>query len=108
MLWERSGQYTAGTSDTPKLSTEPVRAYTTGAICQEVVATQLAKLRGSAGPSVRMDKPQWELASRSVIMLDDVQEAYVTVKTRDGKSVTTLYGYTCLPDTVDPRAPKGK
>jgi len=108
VLWERSGQYAAGTSETLKLSTEPVSAYTTRANCQEVVVTQLAKLRDSAGPGVRMDKPEWELVSRSVTVLDDMQEAYVTMKTRDGKSVTTLYGYTCLPDTVDPRGLKGK
>ena len=107
VLWERSGQSVAGTSDTPKLTTEPVRAYTTKAACQEMIVTQLARAKQSAGPGITARKGFEEL-SRSVVVLDELQEAYVTTKTRDGKSVTSLSGYTCLPDTVDPRGPKVK
>jgi len=90
VMWERSG-----TSDTLKLSTEPVRAYDKSADCERMIVTQLTRFKtDSVGKSIRV--------------LDDLQEAYVTTKTSDGKSVTTLFGYTCLPDSVDPRGPKGK
>jgi hypothetical protein len=70
-------------------SPEPVRAYTTKPDCDRALSDALAEFKNSPGRPARMD-PQY-------------QEAYVTM----GKS-TTAYGYRCLPDTVDPRGPKGK
>jgi hypothetical protein len=90
VLWERSG-----TSDTLKLSTEPVRAYDKRADCERMIVTVLTRFRT-------------DTIGKTVRVLDDLQEAYVTTKTSDGKSVTTLFGYTCFPDTVDPRGGKGK
>jgi len=72
-----------------KSSTEPVRAYTTKPECDRAVSDALAAFTSSAGVVVKKDAR--------------LQEAYVVI----GKS-TTAYRYTCLPDTVDPRAPKGK
>ena len=90
VLWERSG---TGTSEKVNMSApEPVRAYQTRAECEGMVATQLARFKTSG---------------QRVVVLDDVQEAYVTTQSK-GRSVTTSYGYFCLPDTVDPRGPKGR
>ncbi len=87
VLWERSG-----TSDTLKLSTEPVRAYEKRADCERMIVTVLTRFRT-------------DTVGKTVRVLDDLQEAYVTTKASDGKSVTTLFGYTCLPAT--PSTPVG-
>jgi hypothetical protein len=74
---------------TSKTSTEPVRAYTTKPDCDRALSEALASFTSSSGTIVRKDAKQ--------------QEAYVTI----GNSTMT-YRYVCLPDTVDPRGPKGK
>jgi len=66
-----------------------MRAYTTKLDCDHALSDALAGFRNSSGITVRKDAKQ--------------QEAYVT----RGDS-TTGYRYVCLPDTVDPRGPKGK
>ena len=71
------------------VSTGPVRAYTTKPDCDRAVSDALAAFMSSAGIIVRKDAK--------------LQEAYVT----SGNSIIG-YRYVCLPDTVDPRVPKGK
>jgi hypothetical protein len=72
-----------------KTSTDPVRAYTTKSECDRALSDALAAFTSSTGVIVRKD--------------EKLQEAFVTI----AKS-TTGYRYVCLPDTVDPRGPKGK
>jgi hypothetical protein len=81
VLWE-------DTVSTSQNSTEPVRAYTTKPDCDRALAGALARLTSSRGVTVRKDA--------------ELQEAYVTIGTS-----TITYRYVCLPDTVDPRGPKG-
>jgi hypothetical protein len=83
VLWETM------TTKESQGSPEPVRAYTTKPDCDRALSDALAEFKNSPGRVAKMD-PKY-------------QEAYVTM----GKS-TTAYGYRCLPDTVDPRGPKGK
>jgi hypothetical protein len=95
VLWERTGGGEPGSADTVKLVTEPVRAYDRRVDCQRKIAAQLARFREPAlGQTARVS--------------DDLQEAIVTTRAVDGKTVTKLFGYTCLPDTIDPRGPKAK
>jgi hypothetical protein len=70
-----------------KSSTDPVRAYNTKQECDDGLSAALATFTPSPGRNVQKDMTR--------------QAVYVTVE----KS-TTAYRYVCLPDTVDPRAPK--
>ena len=72
-----------------KTSTEPVRAYTLKQDCDRALADVLAEFKSSSVQTVMKDEKH--------------QEAIVTT----GKT-TIGYRYVCLPDTVDPRGPKGK
>ncbi len=83
VLWEDMIQSSKNTS------TEPVRAYTTKEDCDRALADALAELKSSPVQIVTKDAKR--------------QEA--SVKT--GKT-TISYRYVCLPDTIDPRRPKGK
>jgi hypothetical protein len=83
VLWEDTIRSTKSNS------TEPVRAYTTKQECDDALSEVLATFTSSPGQVVRRDAK--------------LQEVFVTV----GKA-TMGYRYVCLPDTVDPRAPKGK
>jgi len=92
VLWE-----TATQSDSPKgrmrtRSPEPVRAYPTKPECDRALGKALAAFKpgGTAHAFTHMDL--------------EMQEGYVQY---EGSKVGTLYGYRCLPDTVDPRGPKG-
>jgi hypothetical protein len=83
VLWETTSW------PTKKTSTEPVRGYTAKPDCDQALSDALARLTSSPGVIVNKDPK--------------LQEAFVIM----GKA-TTGYRYTCLPDTVDPRGPKGK
>ena len=72
-----------------RTSTEPVRAYSAKAECDRALSNALAAFESGPGVVVLKDAKQ--------------QEVYVTI----GQS-TSAYRYVCLPDTVDPREPKGK
>jgi len=83
VLWEDMIQSSKNTS------TEPVRAYTTKEDCDRALTDALAEFKSSPVQIVTKDAKR--------------QEA--SVKT--GKT-TISYRYVCLPDTIDPRRPKGK
>ena len=83
VLWEDMIQSSKNTS------TEPVRAYTTKQDCDGALTDALAEFKSSPVQIVTKDAKR--------------QEA--SVKT--GKT-TISYRYVCLPDTIDPRRPKGK
>ncbi len=83
VLWEDMTQ-------SKKTSTEPVRAYTAKQDCDRALADVLAEFKSSSVQTVTKDEKH--------------QEAFVTTL---GKT-TIGYRYVCLPDTVDPRGPKGK
>jgi hypothetical protein len=83
VLWETTSW------PTKKTSTEPVRAYTAKPDCDQALSEALAGFTSSPGVVVNKDLK--------------LQEAFVTM----GKA-TTSHHYVCLPDTVDPRGPKGK
>ena len=121
VLWQTSSDAVPGPDPPRLLVIEPVRAYTTKARCQQKILDQLAKFKDSDGiPGLRPGKSGGLVpVDKSVIVLDELQEAYVTTKPwRDPKTgkvdekswttTTTSYQFTCLPDTVDPRGPKGK
>jgi hypothetical protein len=70
-----------------RISTEPVRAYSTKPECDRALSDALGSFTSSPGMIVSKNPKD--------------QEVYVT----RGKS-TTGYRYVCLPDTVDPRKAK--
>ncbi len=75
---------------TKATTTEPIRAYTTKSDCDRALRDALAEFKSLPGQIVSRGRG------------DKYQEAYVTI----GKE-TTGYRYVCLPDTIDPRGPKG-
>ena len=83
VLWEDT------TWSVNNITTEPIRGYNTKQECDRGLSEILATFTNSPGQTVRKDTKR--------------QEAFVTT----GK-VLTGYRYVCLPDTVDPRGPKGK
>jgi hypothetical protein len=82
VLWESTASTKAQTT------IEPVRGYTTKRECDTALAAALDAYTGTLG-FIRKDTKY--------------QEAYVKMG-----DATLSYAYRCLPDTVDPRGPKGK
>jgi hypothetical protein len=91
VLWESSGK-----SDGNRVYTEPVDAKNTSEACESVLARTLARFTTNTTGMV------------GVKVDNDNREAFLTSKKADGSMVTAFFKYICLPDTVDPRGPKGK
>jgi hypothetical protein len=69
---------------------ETVSASDTKEACEHILGEHLAWWR--TGPNVTVDETT----------------AYVRSKSKSGSAVISSVHYVCLPDTVDPRGPKGK
>jgi len=82
VLWQSQSS-----SKTKGAITEPVRAYSTKQDCDQGIADALATF---SGPNVINKDTK-------------LQEVHAML----GNQVMS-YAYVCLPDTVDPRGPKGK
>jgi hypothetical protein len=89
VLWESTGS-----SKTNTVSSEPVAAQATRQACERELGESLGQFKSSPGMTVRVD--------------DKNHEAFVTMTPKGGRPTTTFFKYLCLPDTVDPRGPKGK
>jgi hypothetical protein len=88
VLWEHSG------GSTGRISTEPVAAHETREACERQIKDVLAEFRPNSYTQITKDEKR--------------AEVYVTRPTKGTSASTESYRYVCLPDTVDPRGPKGK
>jgi len=93
VLWgELTGPPTYETSDFL------VSAFDTKPACEQALSKQVAQATRRK-------------AKDAEVTVDDVSgrpRIWHKMRAKDGSTLTTIYRYVCLPDTVDPRGPKGK
>jgi len=91
VMWQHS---TLGTSS--RVTTEPVDAHQTKQACGEAIKAELNRAEASR-------------TEVTFVTVDrDTNSVVTLVKTKTGKmEPLTSYSLLCLPDTVDPRGPKG-
>jgi len=75
-----------------------VSAFDTKPACEQAREKQIAQV-------VRVKPKDTEV---SVDEISGRTRIWLKTKAKDGSVLTTVYRYVCLPDTVDPRGPKGK
>jgi len=93
--WVLGHQGTVGSSN--RVTTDPVDSYPTRQACGDAIKAALASAEASR------DEGMWVIVDR------DQDTVASSVKTKSGKwALVASYSLFCLPDTVDPRGPKGK
>jgi len=78
-------------------STSPVSSSDTRQQCEQALARQVANAK--------------QIFANSDVTVDELSGTPRVVarkKAKDGSVLVTVFRYQCLPDTVDPRGPKGK
>jgi hypothetical protein len=89
VLWEHSSD-----TVTNRFESEPVKALSNRQECEREITAVLATF--TSGPAGMVTKD----TARA--------EVYLSRPQKDGKMMTQGFRYVCLPDTIDPRGPKGK
>ena len=91
VMWQHS---TLGASS--RVMTDPVDAHPTRQACGDAIKAALATAEASRSETM-------------LVTVDRTQNSVVSfVQTKNGMKPVTSYSLLCLPDTVDPRGPKGK
>jgi hypothetical protein len=92
VLWQHSVM-----GNSTRVKTEPGSAFDTRQACVNEISAKLTRAEASRSDTV-------------LVTIDRTHSSVVTlVKTKSGKiEPFTSFTFLCLPDTVDPRGPKGK